>query len=230
MLSPAQHARSASVAPRPPCPWPWRRLPARRAAALPPLPAQVPLAGAARAARPGLRPRPVPVPLAPSRAALGQPSSRPGLLPYPGRPCGLRTERGAIGWLTPAPGSLFFRRGKAAPPGSGGVGNAGVPRLAGPPPGSTPAGRRDFETCGRPSSRGPLLEGRRGEAWFRGGGCIGARCSREAAGGRLAALPPPGPTPSEPRRRRRGRRGRKWPLAGCGRAGWLANPHSLSTY
>lgn len=183
-MSLAQHARSASAAPRPPCPWPWRRFPARSAgasspAALPPLPAQVPLPGASRAARHGPGPRPVPVPLSPSRAVLGQLLSRTPTLPWAALLAPPQLSTAKIRWVTRAPEFSSFRReGRAGQRG----GNAGVWSLAGraapslPPPGSTPGGHRDFGTCGRLPSPGlllgPLLEGRTGKAWFRGGGCI----------------------------------------------------------
>lgn len=149
MVSPAQHARSASVAPRPPCPWPWRRLPARRRAgasspaALPPLPAQVPLAGAARTARPGPWPRPGPGPLGPSRAALGQLLPRTPTLPWAAlsAPPRLSTGGRAAVLLRPRGFSSFGGEGRAGQRGEE-TPESGASRGGRPPPGLLRLDRR----------------------------------------------------------------------------------------
>lgn len=117
MVSPAQHARSVPEAPRPPCPWPWRRLPARSAgasspAALPPLSAQVPLPGAARAALSGPLTAPCACP-AQSQPRCPRLASAPDSYPTLGGPPGSATaaHRGdRLG--SSGRGIFFFRRGR----------------------------------------------------------------------------------------------------------------------
>lgn len=233
MVSPAQHARSVPAAPRPPCPWPWRRR-------LPPLAEPGPVAPLlclhSQLKFPFQAP-PAQLAPAPDRAlslsrsvpaALPWAGFCPGLLPYPGRPSLLRRScaRGRSAGLL-GPRDFLLSEGKAAPGSREEIPESGASRGGQPPPSLRLVRRRVARgTSGLAGDCTP-----EGYSWAPswkaeqrrpGSGAVAAsdpsltgKLPEEGLQPRRPALPSPGPTPNESRWRR-GRLGRKWPLAVCG--------------
>lgn len=180
-------------------------------AALPPLPAQVPLPGAARAAHSGPWPRPVPVQLSPRRAALASFCS--GLLPYPGRPSWLSsscTRRRSAELLRPP--NFLLSEGKAAPGSREEMPESGASRGGRPPPGLRLDRRRVARgTSGRAGDCTPegysqapswKAEQRRPGSWAVAASdpAVTGKLAEEGSQPHRSALPSPGPTPHPPPR------------------------------
>lgn len=222
-MSPAQHASSAPAAPRPPCPWPWRRLPRSQRRGQQPRCSASPSSSSPSRRRPRctLRPLAAPCPCpvqSPPRCPRS--TSAPDSYPTLGGPSG--SAAAAHGGDRPGysgPGIFFFRRAKAAPGSQEEMPESGASRGGRPPPGLRLDRRRVARgTSGRAGDCPPegysRASSRKAEQGRPGSGAVAA--SDPAVTGKLLeegsqphrpALPSPGPTPGASRWRR-GRPGR----------------------
>lgn len=224
-MSPAQHARSAPAAPRPPCPWPWRRFPARkRRDQQPHCSASTPSSSSPSRRRPCCTLRPLAAPCPCPAQFLTSFSS--GLLSYPERPfwLGSRCTPGRSAGLL-GPQDFLRSEGKAAPGSREEMLESGASRGGRPPPGLRLDRRRVARgTSGRAGDCPPKGYSRapswKAEQRRPGSGAVAA--SDPAVTGKLPeegsqphrpALPSPAPPPARPAGGGVAGPGRKWPLA-----------------